>query len=335
MGKNSLSICIPTYNRENYLNELLKSIESQITESIIDSVQICISDNASTDNTETMVKKWQNSTNLKIIYSKNKTNIGPDLNYLKSVSIADGEFCWLMGSDDQIKEGAIQYVLEEIKSGYDIYLCNRTECDINMKPEDEKKWLNPKIKDTKFDFSNLNDQYNYYNYAQSLGAVFSYLSCIIVNRNKWNEIKYDAKYTGSAYSHVFILLSILNNHGKLKYIYNSLILCRGDNDSFLSGGLVGRYLIDYDGYLMLANDFYSENIDLRNSFLKILTRERRLRNLIYLGLQVKSDSDRKSLELRVRQIPYNYIERLIFSLCSRFPFRIKILTAIKQLFRIL
>jgi len=329
MKKYSLSICIPTYNREKYLNELLESVYSQLEESTTDLVQVCISDNASTDNTEAMIKRWQTDTKLNIVYSKNKTNIGPDLNYLKSVYIANGEYCWLMGSDDQIKEGAIQYVLEEIKSGYDIYLCNRTECDINMKPEDEKKWLNPKIKDTTFDFSKKDDQNKYYKYAQSLGAVFSYLSCIIVNRKKWNEIQYNDKYTGSAYSHVFILLSILNNQGKLKYVYDSPVLCRGDNDSFRSGGLVRRYLIDYDGYLMLADDFYLANKNLHKSFLKILTKERRIRNLIYLALKISTDEERKNIILRLKKLPYSLHETIIFLICSHLPFRTQILLIIK------
>lgn len=333
MKKYSLSICIPTYNREIYLNELLESIDFQLNESTIDYVQVCISDNASTDNTETMIKKWQNSKNLNIVYSKNKKNIGPDRNYLKSVSIADGEYCWLMGSDDQIKEGAIQYVLEEIKSGYDIYLCNRTECDINMKPEDEKKWLNPKIKDAIFDFGDSEDQIKYYNYSQSLGAIFSYLSCIIVKRKKWNEIQYDDKYTGSAYSHVFILLSILNKNGKLKYIYDSLILCRGNNDSFLSGGLTKRYLIDYDGYLMLADDFYLSNENLRQSFLKILTRERRLRNLIYLALNISTDEERKNIILRLKKIPYSLHATIIFLICSHLPLRTQFLSLAKWILK--
>lgn len=46
-----LSICIPTYNRSTYLRESIESIIHQ-SEFISGDVEIVISDNASTDNTE-------------------------------------------------------------------------------------------------------------------------------------------------------------------------------------------------------------------------------------------------------------------------------------------
>jgi len=330
MKKYSLSICIPTYNREKYLNELLESVYSQLEESTTDLVQVCISDNASTDNTDSMIKRWQTDTKLNIVYSKNKINIGPDLNYLKSVSIADGVYCWLMGSDDKIKEGAITYVLNEIKSGYDIYLCNRTECDINMKPEKKRFWLYKKIKDKVFDFTDIKTQEYYFNNSKHLGAVFSYLSCIIVNKKRWSAINYDTKYTGSAYSHVFILLSILTKNGKLKYIYKSLILCRIGNDSFLDKGVLKRYLIDYNGYRMLANDFYSKSPEIKKCFLNILTRERALRSIIYLALVIENDNEKNEADKIIDEFDYSLLVKLLFKITSNIPYKKAFITFLRK-----
>ncbi|EBH2219729.1 glycosyltransferase, partial [Salmonella enterica] len=47
-----ISFCIPTYNRKEYLEELLNSINNQ--EKFNLDIEICISDNASTDGTEEM-----------------------------------------------------------------------------------------------------------------------------------------------------------------------------------------------------------------------------------------------------------------------------------------
>ena len=53
-----LSICIPTYNRAEYLEGALKNI---VTDSAFDSrVEVIISDNASTDNTQEVGKKYSN-----------------------------------------------------------------------------------------------------------------------------------------------------------------------------------------------------------------------------------------------------------------------------------
>ena len=46
-----LTICIPTYNRSNFLAETLESICSQFDDEILKSVRIVISDNDSTDDT--------------------------------------------------------------------------------------------------------------------------------------------------------------------------------------------------------------------------------------------------------------------------------------------
>ena len=62
-----LSICIPTYNRASYLEGAIQNI---ITDNAFgDEVEIIISDNASTDNTEEIAKKYtQKHYNLSLIH---------------------------------------------------------------------------------------------------------------------------------------------------------------------------------------------------------------------------------------------------------------------------
>ena len=102
--KSRLSICIPTYNRETFLKELLDSIISQADP---DEVQIAISDNASSDQTKELVENIRLSYP-NIAYFRWGENMGADRNYLKAVEISNGDYCWLMGSDDLIPSGAIK-----------------------------------------------------------------------------------------------------------------------------------------------------------------------------------------------------------------------------------
>ena len=67
--------------------------------------QVCISDNCSTDNTESVVKSYKDKLNIK--YSNNKKNFGRTQNYLNVVDMADGEFIWLLGDDDLLHSYAI------------------------------------------------------------------------------------------------------------------------------------------------------------------------------------------------------------------------------------
>lgn len=252
--KYKLSICIPTYNRSKYLPELLDSILSQPEAS---KVEIAISDNASTDNTEELIKAYQEK-HENIVYLKLAENLGPDRNYFKAVEISSGQYAWLMGSDDKLADGSLALVLHEIESGKDIYLQDRIECDINMNVIKRRSWWKTDTKEN-WDFSvdNIGD---YLSTCTSLGGVFSYLSSIVVLKNKWKRYKPNDKYFSTGYSHVFPLLSILFNEGTLKLINKSGVNSRGGNDFFSKNGDCKRRLIDFEGYSMLAIDFKHQEL---------------------------------------------------------------------------
>ena len=92
-----LSICIPTYNRAQHLSNCLNSIIS-IKKPKEFQFEICVSDNGSKDNTQEIVNNAK--TYLDINYNRNDCNLGISRNFLKVVSIAKGEFVWLIGDDD-------------------------------------------------------------------------------------------------------------------------------------------------------------------------------------------------------------------------------------------
>ena len=112
MNKPLLSICIPTYNRAHYLKECLEGLVCQFDDKrVYDQVEVVISDNASTDNTQALVEEYrQKYTN--ITYFKNKENIGFDLNVVNAVEKASGTYCWYMGDDDTIRNGGIRSVVD-------------------------------------------------------------------------------------------------------------------------------------------------------------------------------------------------------------------------------
>lgn len=297
-----LSICIPTYNRKDFLKELIKSI---IREDKEKEIEICISDNASTDGTEEMIKEFiENNVNIK--YHRNSQNIGADLNYLKCVELATGDYCWLMGSDDALIKNSLKVIKEKISdnSNISIFLGNRIECNYNMEERRIRKWLDENInKDIIVDFGKKEDKINYFNNSKTIGAVFSYLSSIIVKKEDWDSIKYDENYTGTYYSHVYMLLSILLKNKKLMYIVNPIILCRGENDSFYDkSDPKKRFFIDFRGYDRFSNLFSDK--DEKEKFLKILTRERPTRTLISLATFSTSEYNYDEKEL-LKKIGYN------------------------------
>jgi glycosyltransferase involved in cell wall biosynthesis len=104
MNKYKLSICIPTFNRAKHLVNCLQSIISIRSRSNA-TFQVCVADNCSTDETEAVVYRAQESIDIK--YHRNNTNLGIPKNFLNVVNMADGEFVWLIGDDDLLLPSAV------------------------------------------------------------------------------------------------------------------------------------------------------------------------------------------------------------------------------------
>jgi len=121
MDYKKLSICIPTYNRSKSLTNCLQSIASC---QMHNEIQICISDNASNDQTKEIVYKYKSKLNIK--YHRFDANMGRVKNYLNVVDMADSTFTWLIGDDDLLAPNSIEKILQliQINSEIDFFYIN-------------------------------------------------------------------------------------------------------------------------------------------------------------------------------------------------------------------
>jgi len=103
-----LTIAIPTYNRSECLAQLLEILAPQLAGE--SRVELVISDNASTDDTPTVVASFREK-GLKLIYNRNEMNLGLDANFLKCFREARGKYVWIFGDDDIILPGSLCRVL--------------------------------------------------------------------------------------------------------------------------------------------------------------------------------------------------------------------------------
>lgn len=115
--KKLLTICLPTYNRANVLSESLEHIVSQITDENKTKVEILVSDNCSTDNTPEVVKSFIER-GIPIAYNRNSENLGSDGNFLYCINNAKGKYIWLLGDDDYLLEGTLDYLLSFMSEDY-------------------------------------------------------------------------------------------------------------------------------------------------------------------------------------------------------------------------
>ena len=115
MNKPLLSICIPTYNRVEYLRKTLESIVHQ--DGFGEEVEVVISDNASTDNTRELAMDYcSRYTNIK--YFRNEKNL-VDENQALSIQRATGILRKLSNDTLMYKPGAVRYILDAIKKNID------------------------------------------------------------------------------------------------------------------------------------------------------------------------------------------------------------------------
>lgn len=110
-----LSICIPTYNRSELLNETLESIVTQAAFRNGNEIEIVVSDNCSTDNTNELMSIFCGRFPNKIIYNRNHENISYDKNYEKVLSLANGKILKLNNDTLKHNDGCLNYMLSSIK----------------------------------------------------------------------------------------------------------------------------------------------------------------------------------------------------------------------------
>jgi len=93
-----VSIMVTVYNAEDYIEECLDSIINQDYKNI----EIIVSDDCSSDNTQKILKKkYRHHKNIILLF--NKKNLGPTLNSNQILEAASGDFIALFAGDDIMK----------------------------------------------------------------------------------------------------------------------------------------------------------------------------------------------------------------------------------------
>ena len=264
---------MPTFNYGRYIGAAIESIRAQRHEG----VEVVVLDGGSTDDTQAIVERlaaeWP-----ALRYFRQASRGGIDADMARSVELASGEYCWLLSADDALQPGALPRLLDELRSGHDIVLCNRVWCDPELKPIRGQAWLDDGGRDRVVDLARSEDLLRYFEAAQSLGALFSFMSCIGFRRKAWADVT--ARSSVACYAHVARLFAMGANGARLRYVAAPLVLCRGGIDSFRAGGIASRLLIDLRGYQELARTIFPADAALRQAFLAVMKREHPLRQWV-------------------------------------------------------
>jgi hypothetical protein len=97
------SICIPQYNRTDFLIKACRSFSSQDFKNF----EICISDDCSTDLKEEMLLDCLRDSGLTYVYAKTDRNLRYDGNLRNAMALSVGEYLLLMGNDDGMSDTTV------------------------------------------------------------------------------------------------------------------------------------------------------------------------------------------------------------------------------------
>lgn len=92
------SIAIPHYNRINYLLESLRRID----EINYDNLEVVVSDDCSSDDSESVLRNFSFTSPKKFKYSRNLQNLGFDGNLRKALRGCSGDYLIMLGNDDSL-----------------------------------------------------------------------------------------------------------------------------------------------------------------------------------------------------------------------------------------
>ncbi len=296
-----LSICMPTYNFAKFIGQTLDSILPQLTSE----TEVIILDGGSTDNTPQVVESYQKRSPY-IHYFRQPERGGIDKDMHLSVEKAQGEYCWLFSSDDIMEKDTIATILEEIKLGMDLYLCNHAICSLDISEVLQGHQFFKDAKDTIFDLADPKQKKSYFKTATCTTAFFSFMSALVIKRDRWIQTTVESQFFGSCWAHVARIFNMIPHGLKVKSLSAIFLRKRSFNCSFSDRGIIHRLALAIDGYQDIAHTIFGR--DSKEAF----HIRRALRNEFLVGVfldaakKTQNDADKQKL---IELISKTYVDR--------------------------
>lgn len=216
-----LSVCIPTFNRQTDLRDCLDALKKYW----IPDAEIVVSDNASTDGTIAMLEGYAKE--LPLRWQRQPTNLGFDRNCAAVVAMAQGKYCWILGSDDCITPDALQQVMDQLaRHAPDIFHFGYVQADIALRP------LSRAAPSNSFAPLAMNrvEIAKYVGSLPNISLAFAFISCFIFRRERWlDQLDRVPAWLGSNYVHTYMLHAMLAAGASVLSSDDCLVIARGGN----------------------------------------------------------------------------------------------------------
>ncbi len=142
-----VSIIVPSYNAEKYIEECLSSIIEQS----YNNIEVIVVDDGSTDNTYEIARKLASNDKRLNVYRKKNEGVSSARNY--ALELIKGEYCMFVDSDDYIEGTTVEKMVTAIETdGTDWVNCQYHKVDVSGNVVGNSHFLTG--------FKNISDSYN-------------------------------------------------------------------------------------------------------------------------------------------------------------------------------
>ncbi len=259
MQAKKVSILIPLYNAEKYIEDTIKSALEQT----YDNIEIIVVDDASIDKSYEIAKKYE-SLNVIVVQQKNK---GPGAARNTALELSSGEYIQYLDADDLLDPTKIEKQMAIFsRLGDEVFLFGRLGIF-------QKSISNVRFHTAKY-FKNYNDSIDFLADFWGYGGMIQIASCLIPRKKilaagKWNEdlfLNEDGE---------FISRLVLNSN-KVIYLEESIAYYRKDNVNSLNSQRSRKHyeslLLSFDLYTQLTSS-YLKNDKLSIALAKLYSRQ--------------------------------------------------------------
>lgn len=214
-----LTIAIPTYNRANYLKDTLRQLQLEVEAHQINDIEILVSDNASSDETEQVVEEFQAS-GFDVRYVLNLDNVGSDANIAQCFNLAKSHYVLILGDDDLLYDGSLEWLMTVLESREYGVVCMRAfGFDNDFRVEYPKTGGS----DQTFDDAGR--------FLVAIGPLLTLISACVINKDCLSDLDAD-DFCGSNLVQVHLVLNAALRKEKSLYSSHYHVGCQRNN----SGG---------------------------------------------------------------------------------------------------
>ena len=268
-----LSVVVPTLNRLEYLKITLKDLLPQIQRNL-DSVELCISINASADETEAYIKSLKEE-NPFITYKAFTERVEICESFSRSINLCEGDYIIIFGDDDVPAPYMIESVLELLNNNLNIGLIHFNR----VVGSDLGVTIMNKLRLEHSNYNSIIENNNLSNFIEKYTIAPGFISALIFKKEAWdlgeyfdtsNHFGYD--FLGRIYAGIDKLTPANCLYISYPLVIQRMVKNREWNDTWPKYWLLGvpNLLQSFDESKITGNATYTWHKELNKSWLKFI-----------------------------------------------------------------